>query len=305
MTAYYLLLDVGGTEIKINGFAQSGEFIFTENKHEPSLSLCSKDEILAHFKKILFSNMTEIEELGYQLGGVGLAFPGPFDYNNGICLIRGFRKFESIYGVNLKEQIATWLKERNNKTVPIIFSNDATCFALGEYHTRGMAQKGIFITLGTGCGSGFINQGHLVYSEYGLNQDGMIYDSPFKEGVIDDYLSINGLKHISQDNHYSFTNGLDLSIAAKSGDVKAKKSYDDFGVMIGEALKPFVLSFSPQTLIFGGQLSKSLDLFKSGIISVLGQDKINILATKNTSGSTLLGIYYQILDKEKELSYHE
>src|SRR5215207_3029952 len=31
---------------------------------------------------------------------LGLAMPGPFDYENGICLIKGLDKYEHLYGLN-------------------------------------------------------------------------------------------------------------------------------------------------------------------------------------------------------------
>src|SRR5436190_12384899 len=37
---------------------------------------------------------------------IGFAMPGPFDYDAGICLIKGFDKYESLYGINIRTALA-------------------------------------------------------------------------------------------------------------------------------------------------------------------------------------------------------
>ena len=96
------------------------------------------------------------------IAGVGIAMPGPFDYDGGVCLIRGLAKYESLYGVNVR----TAIKERvpRLRGVPVIFRNDAICFMLGEAGfgaARGFGRV-IVITLGTGFGSGFLRDGAIV-----------------------------------------------------------------------------------------------------------------------------------------------
>ena len=41
----------------------------------------------------------------------GFAFPGPFDYERGISLIRGVRKFERIYGLDVAATLYPLLRE--------------------------------------------------------------------------------------------------------------------------------------------------------------------------------------------------
>src|SRR5512147_2288322 len=37
--------------------------------------------------------------------GIGFAMPGPFDYVNGICLIKGVAKYENLYGFNIADAV--------------------------------------------------------------------------------------------------------------------------------------------------------------------------------------------------------
>ena len=60
----------------------------------------------------------------------GFAFPGPFDYERGISLIRGVRKFERIYGLDVAATLYPLLRECG--TEEFRYVNDAAAFALGE-----------------------------------------------------------------------------------------------------------------------------------------------------------------------------
>lgn len=296
MDAYYLLFDVGGTEIKFNALASDGTFLYKEHQYAPSYSLESQEAILAHFRQLIFSVIDTFQEK--TLKGIGFAFPGPFDYEKGISLMQGMRKYEAIYGVNLRQRIQMWLEEANQPLVPIVFENDATCFAIGEYHQNSEAKKGIYLTLGTGCGSSFIAEGKVVKEGYGLNQMGMIYDVPFREGIIDEYLSVNGLKHLAEVKGYPFVNGKELAEAALSGHSLAQEIYRDFGTMIGEGIQPFVTAFQPDEVVFGGQISKSLPLYHKEIATACYPLEMRIRRTEDTTTSTLYGIYYVIKDNQ-------
>jgi glucokinase len=37
---------------------------------------------------------------------IGISMPGPFDYENGICLIKGQNKYEALYGLYIKGLLA-------------------------------------------------------------------------------------------------------------------------------------------------------------------------------------------------------
>ena len=62
--------------------------------------------------------------------GVGLAFPGPFDYPNGISKVNGVGKYERIYGLDLKTSLSSRLRSHGMDSFR--FLNDASAFALGE-----------------------------------------------------------------------------------------------------------------------------------------------------------------------------
>ena len=79
----------------------------------------------------------------------GFAFPGPFDYERGISLIRGVRKFERIYGLDVAATLYPLLRECG--TEEFRYVNDAAAFALGEClgGVADDAERVVALTLGT------------------------------------------------------------------------------------------------------------------------------------------------------------
>lgn len=296
MKPCYLLLDVGGTEIKINALA-GDQWLYSSNRHVPSYACESTQVIFEHLQKLLREAIEDIEQRGDRLHAIGFAFPGPFDYENGISLMQNVRKYDALYLVNLRQCVQEWLKNSGQAPVPIIFENDARCFALGEYHANSFIQKGIYLTLGTGCGSTFIEQGRVVGHRYGLNAEGMLYDTPFREGVLDEYLSVNGLRKLAEDMNYPFENGKKLAEAARNGQKEAVAIFQDFGQLIGEGISPFVAIFEPEEIVLGGQLSKSMPLFKKTLLQELQPVQPTLRVSGDPTKTTLYGLYRVILDQ--------
>ncbi|WP_207941279.1 glucokinase [Enterococcus sp. DIV2402] len=290
MKGYYFLMDVGGTTIKTNCLDEQGLPFFTRNQEFPAKSQEDQQTILENFYAIVTTINRQMAQKA-QLLGVGIAFPGPFNYQEGYSLMKGLRKYDEIYEVRLKKLIAEWLYSEFQLSVPIIFENDATAFGLGEFLQREKSRvnRGIYLTLGTGCGSAFIVEGEVIREEYGLNSQGMLYNRPFKQSIIDDYLSANGLQQLIKNNYSVPLTGYELFLEAQKGNQKALVIFDEFGTWIGEALAPFVTSFQPDEVVFGGEISGSLDYFHPAIERCFGGN-LKIRYSQNTSLSTLRGL---------------
>src|SRR6185312_8181178 len=105
---------------------------------------------------------------------IGIAMPGPFDYENGICLIQGVDKFESLFGLNIKKLLSDKLKIDDEN---ILMMNDASCFLKGELFGGAAVDcdNVLGVTLGTGLGSARFHNGKIF--------DGDLYCSAFKNGT--------------------------------------------------------------------------------------------------------------------------
>lgn len=200
------------------------------------------------------------------IAGWGVAMPGPFDYDRGICLIKGLGKYDSLYGADVRTTLKNLLNIPSEK--PIIFGNDGICSLLGE-HWRGAAMNHndvISLTLGTGFGSAFMRDGEVISSGDGMPETGWFYNVPFKESLADDYFSSRGLINLY------------LSLGGKPGvsakeiaglsasDNIAQKTFKYFGHNLAEFLSPWLVSFKPTCVVLGGNISKSFERFGSELI---------------------------------------
>lgn len=104
----YILLDVGGTEIK--GSVSDRNGVRTKIRKFPAQAQKSTEKILDNFAKICRELMREADG---SVVGVGMAIPGPFDYENGISRMQGLNKYDAIYGIPLEREqgarAGTWI----------------------------------------------------------------------------------------------------------------------------------------------------------------------------------------------------
>ena len=87
-----LSADFGGTEIKTRILSETGEFL-SPVRHFPANAKADAQTLLSHIRTVL---ETAIEDAPAPLTLAGLAFPGPFDYENGIPLMQGINKYDAL-----------------------------------------------------------------------------------------------------------------------------------------------------------------------------------------------------------------
>lgn len=304
MGKYIISLDIGGTTIHSGIVNDQGILLKKSVEKDPARALETKKNILEHFVTIIKKQMEKADSLNgksnnTEVIGVGIAFPGPFDYVNGVSYIKNLNKFDSLYGINLKTELKERLKDisvlkgKLSKSFQIMFENDANLFALGEYEVGTIKKfaRAICITLGTGLGSAFLNNGELIRGKDGVPKSGWICTESFKDRIIDDYVSGRGIIHIASDLGFD-NNSFDvkeLAECARTGDIKAIQVFDKFGLLLGEALWPYVKSFQPELVILGGQIANSYDLFESGILQNLSHYNVSFEVSADTAESVMIG----------------
>ena len=313
MEECYLCLDVGGTQIKAASVGRDGK-LWGELKFFPARAEEEKEALLAHFAAV----MEEIRIPEAEVTGIRLAFPGPFDYEKGICLMRGLDKYDRLYGVNLRQEFAGRLNMPGER---LRFINDVSAYALGEMGfgavlgeasgaESGAAsgevsgtglvtasgrekrmQRALFICIGTGCGSAFGVDGALAPpGTPGVPESGYVYDAPFLDGCVDDYISRRGLLALTRERLGTALDGKALAERVKAGDESAKECFFIFGCRVREALGPFLEDFRPDVLCFGGQITRSGGLFLPPVEEYCRRAGIRVLVTQDTSLRTLQGL---------------
>lgn len=298
MDEYILAFDAGGTYIKSAALTVSGRIHDQTVAVYPANSGLDKRELLDYLASLAIA---QAGRLGGQavLRGIGYAFPGPFDYEHGISYIRGLEKYESLYGVNLRQEITSRLLASDDSTLRmspefrIAFANDASLFALGEWmegKAKGYA-RAVCITIGTGTGSAFLDRGRLVVDAANVPPDGWIYRLPYRDGTVDAYISERGILRLAASRGF-VKDGLQvkqLAALARGGHEDALYVFDQFGRHLGEVLKLYISPFYPEAVVLGGQIAKSSELFITGLFDVLQGFDFTVVTTEDTSKSTYIG----------------
>ncbi len=242
-----LMLDVGGTFIKCS----DGRSIAIDSNG-------SEEEISETFK-VVFNNFNGISS-------VAIAIPGPFDYENGIFLMR--HKFASVYGKKFRElaNAPDYIKFK--------FIHDVNCMLLGELNIRKESgyPNTALVAIGTGLGFSFSLNNIIQKNDTGSPAIS-IYNIPYKDGILEDYISKRGIinlySHLSKKKTSNSITVLEIANQAHNGNCNAKQAFMQAGHILGESLRPIIIKNNIESILFGGQIAKSFDLMKEAVCEEL------------------------------------
>ena len=195
----YVLLDAGGSQIKSAAWTASGKRLDSIHTAD-SCSGADKEKILGNLLAVISRENEVLAANGFTLERVGMAFPGPFDYLNGISHMKGLAKYDAIEGLALE----TALKSYPGQTVlrpetKLFFRHDVDSFALGTVSLDPSCAEGkvLCLCIGTGAGSAFLEEGRLLKEDRRIPENGWIYSYPFRGKTIDDWISARGLERLA------------------------------------------------------------------------------------------------------------
>jgi glucokinase len=214
---------------------------------------------------------------------IGFAMPGPFDYDTGICLIKGFDKYESLYGINIRIALAERL---NLLPGDILFRNDAEAFLEGEIFCGAAANcnHAIGITLGTGLGS--------AVSHNGITRDAELSVMDYYGEKIEEWVSTRGLIRIYQDITGKKLNDALTIAELYHDDANAKAAFILFTHRLSWCLQKFIVQESPEVLVIGGNIANSYNLFIGELekrLSITGSPMPKIFRTKLGENAAVIG----------------
>lgn len=194
----------------------------------------------------------------------GIAMPGPFDYENGICKMKGVAKYDSMYDLNVKDALA---KNLGINASQIKMANDAGCFLLGEVlfgSAKGFNHV-IGLTLGTGLGTSRFHDG--------VGEDANLWCMPFKESIAEDYISTRWFL-----KRYKELTGNEIkdvkALSALYDAVPVKQIFDEFSMNLAQFIHEFIKMEHPEVIIIGGNIAKIYEYFKPVVEAYLHEHKI-------------------------------
>lgn len=256
-------VDIGGSHITAALIDLETRTVLPKSYSRKSInSLAEADEIITSWCELIsacFANVDIAERK------IGIAIPGPFDYDNGISLMLNQDKFDSLYCLNVKELLSSKLGVPSEN---IRLVNDAASFLQGEvfagaardYHSV------LGLTLGTGLGSS-------IY-ENGLVRDADLWQSPFKEGIAEEYLC--GRWFVER---YEALTGKSIAGVKDLAELAGSEScvdeiFREFASNLAEFISPLAQKYHTELVVIGGNISNAFELFLKELNDLLKRNEI-------------------------------
>lgn len=195
---------------------------------------------------------------------IGMDFPGPFDYAQGISQMD--HKLPHIKGLRVADELRERLSSlvENASELQFRFVNDASAFALGESHFGAAreADKALVLAIGTGLGSGFL-QGHSIVEDGPtVPPGGEVWNIPYRDGIGDDHFSTRGIIARYERLTGERVSGAKDVADRYATDAAAQQTWHDFGRELAEFTLPILRQFQCHTVLVGGNIARSLHLFE-------------------------------------------
>jgi glucokinase len=281
-----MVLDIGGSHVTAAVVDLEKRQVDHASLVRRSVAEDSAAEILiGHWASAALEAMTQTANVS--VTHVGIAMPGPFDYATGVSHLT--HKFAALNGLN----VGTALSQRWDGTplanTPVRFANDAALWALGEWWggvARGSHHM-IGVTLGTGLGSGFIDQGKIVSMGEQVPPSGEIWWVPYLTGITEDQVSGRALTREYQARAGKEMDPAQIAGLAASGDSQAQAVFNLFGDHLAAVLRPWVQRFTPDCLVVGGNIARAWELFRGALEA--GLPGLSCRVTEQYENSGLLG----------------
>lgn len=231
----------------------------------------------------------ELDDLaGGRVRGVGVAMPGPFDYAGGVGHFEGNDKFEALNGVDVGEA----LRGHARRPHDIRFLNDATAFAVGCSRMGDAPRTGraVALTLGTGLGAAFLEDGIPVIAGEGVPPGGCLWSLPFGAGIADDHVSVRWILDQARGRGLTVDGVAGLAALARQ-DPAAAAIFERYGENLGAIAGPWLASFGAAGVVLGGRITGAFDLFAPSLRRALESAgaAVSIRTHPNTEDAAIVG----------------
>ena len=236
-----LTLDVGGTFVKCS-----------DGREVPIDSSGSREGIIASLR-------TAVGDTD-GLESVGVCIPGPFDYREGIFLMK--HKFAAVFGESFRSLAGI------PEGVRMSYVHDVVAPLAGILRLHPETREGVvaLVTLGTGLGFSHAVDEEVQTTEL-LSPSVSLYNLPYRDGVLEDYVSRRGILKAYGKPAEGDVSG--IARKARSGDKDAKEAFLSCGRSLAEGAGDLFRELNIRHIFFGGQISKSFDLIEPALKEAL------------------------------------
>jgi glucokinase len=286
-------LDVGGTHVSGGRVALDSATLDSRSRVSETLPTGgSRAQLVATISRVARSIA------GPEVRRLGVAVPGPFDYATGISAIA--HKLEGLHGVDLRTEL--YAASAVPDPAAVHFLNDAEAFLLGEWWAgaaRGH-RRVVGVTLGTGIGSAFSEDGAIVRSGAHVPPGGELYRLRFRGADVEQTISRAAVRA-------AYDTGVDdeldveqIAERARSGEHAARRVFTNLGTALGQFLTPWLRAFEPSCLVVGGSIARSWVLFGPALQDALEPvaGLRTMTAAEQIDDAPLLGAAYYAASRE-------
>lgn len=294
--AYYIGIDLGGTNIAAALVNESNEILYRESIKTSMLGgfegLCMDMAELC--QSILTASKIQMDSVE----SIGIGCPGMIDEESG----------EIVFSNNLDVYHSPLSQRMTQLTGKVVFAaNDANAAALGEYVAGSgrEARSMIAITLGTGVGSGIIIDGKICggfnYSGGELGHMVIDYNGPQctcgRKGCLETYASATALikstkEKMSQRKKsilWQLAKGDVEKVTGKmvfdayhNGDDAAKEILETYIKLLSVGLANVVNALQPEVIAIGGGISHQGQWLMDALQKEVDQQVFGRFGTKQT-----------------------
>lgn len=243
-------VDIGGTKIRA-GIVGAEGVVYDVPRTIPTCAEQPGEEIVQRLIALIKETLSHADE--YEVLGIGVGCTGPLDLRKGMLL-----EVENLPTLNHYPLLQV-LEEALHMKVKM--ENDANALILAEalWGAGKDADTVLGFTLGTGIGCALINHGTVWQGKNDCA--GEIWTAPYRDGILEEYVSGNALTRLYEQYTGKHLSGTEIAALAIAGEEAAKQVWDDFAQALAYALSWTVNMLDPQTVVIGGSIIKSANLF--------------------------------------------
>ena len=279
---YYIGIDLGGTNIAVGLVNEEGRIL--AKTETPTLASRPYQELVRDMAACAQKVMAEAHITEEQVDSIGIGIPGIASKDGVVifCTNLGWRN------VPIRAEIQQYISK------PVYIDNDATVAGWAEYHagvSRG-TNSSVFLTLGTGLGSGIVINGKIWAGAHGaggelghtvVEADGVPCTCG-KRGCAERYCSATAIIRMAREacadapncaimravnGETDKINAKIVLDAAKEGDSVAVQVFNRFIKYLTITINNVISSFDPDMVILGGGVSRAGDFLLDAVKAAL------------------------------------
>ncbi len=266
MGKYLFGIDLGGTSTKFGLLSEEGR-LFDKWEIPTRIEDYGKN-ILPDLAEAIKDSIADNALTKEDILGVGLAVPGAVLNEKDVAVCVNLNGWG---GCDVATEFSSMI------SIPVKVANDANAAALGELWKGGGkgCRNMIFVTLGTGVGSGIIIDGKLLWGAHGAGgeighmklypeTEGAASCGCGKSGCSEQYTSATGIVRLARemgmrddDSKFGFLSSKDVFDKAKEGHEIALAAVVRFTDELGRTLASVSAVADPEVFVIGGGVAKA------------------------------------------------